>query len=215
MQVALRLIATYCLGLLAAPVWSQDAYFSEPLWSENLSPLAGLVALPSQRSAQITPGLTAALHGAMANHWVSQDEADESVFFDGETGRVTAAFEYGFSDAHSFRLSIPWVSHSHGSLDGLINGWHALFGMSDGGRSRYPEDSFQYRYRRDEGEASLVQSGSGLGDARAEWNTTLIRAESMRSVPRWAINFLPGTTKCGWEAGQVTCLPACAFQGVI
>jgi len=216
--IAFRLIAASCLGLLAVPVSGQDAYFleplrSEPLWVENLSPLAGLVALPSQRSARITPGLTIALHGAVANHWVSQDEAEESVFFDGETGRVTAAFEYGFSDANSFRLSVPWVSHSQGSLDGLINDWHALFGMSDGGRSHYPEDNFQYRYRRDEGEALLVQSASGLGDVRAEWNTALLQADSYAVSASVGYKFSTGDDPVWLGSGAGDVFTSLRFSG--
>ena len=85
--------------------------------------------------------------------------------------------------------------------------------MSDGGRSRYPEDSFQYRYRRDEGEASLVQSGSGLGDVRAEWNTALIRAESHAVSASVGYKFSTGDDQVWLGSGAGDVFASLRFSG--
>jgi hypothetical protein len=57
-----RLTSTFAGSLL--PVTVSGDVIHEPLWVENLSPLAQLVALPSQRSADIKEGtLGVAAHG--------------------------------------------------------------------------------------------------------------------------------------------------------
>lgn len=148
---------------------------SDPLWVENLSPLAGLVALPTMRSAEPASGWQVDVHTAIASHFVAQELDDESVFFDGETTRISLAAEYGFAPDWSARVTLPWVSQDGGFLDSTINSWHDFFGMSDGGRSQFPDDQFRYRYTGPEHAFDVVEEASGIGDVRAELNHVIHR----------------------------------------
>jgi len=140
----------------------------EPLWVENLSPMASLVALPSQRSADIREGLSVTLHSDIATHFVSQSRSDESVFFDGETQRHSMAIRWGFSSAWEASAVIPITKHSGGFTDGYVNRWHDFFGMPDGGRSGVSEDQLRYQFDSPELQNRLVASSSGLADVTFE-----------------------------------------------
>jgi len=150
---------------------------ANPIWVENLSPLSGLVALPAMRTANVKAGWKVDTHVAIASQFVVDQKAGESVFFDGETTRATLALEYGWSADWSLRLSLPWVSQDPGFLDGVINDWHQVFGMPDGGRTRYPNQQLSYRYSNGNQTSDLLQqSNNGVGDVRLELNHALYRA---------------------------------------
>ena len=54
-----------------------------------------------------------------------------------------------------------------GSLDGLIDDWHALFGLPDGIRDELPRDELRYAYVNAAGDAFDFRDGAGgLGDIR-------------------------------------------------
>lgn len=137
----------------------------EPLYAKNLSPVAGMLGLPSQRTADTRPAgaFDLALHSSIASHYISEGSGDEFANLDGETLRFALEVRYALADNWDLQLEVPWLDHSGGSLDSLIDNWHDFWGMSDGGRSDAPEDVLDYRYRGD-GEFTLLDDTSGLGD---------------------------------------------------
>ena len=148
---------------------------SEPMWVENLSPLAGLVGLPPQRAAQQASGWHIDTHLAVASHFVAAEDDSDSVIFDGETVRYSLALEYGWQQDWSLRLTVPWVSHGAGFLDSSINSWHNTFGLSDGGRAAFPQDQFRYQYSNASYEVSQFDEGDSMGDVRLELNRSLFQ----------------------------------------
>ena len=149
-----------CLLLLGA-----CSAAAEPLYVKNLSPIAGLLGLPSQRSADIAPTgrLDLAVHGSIASHNVSEDNNSESLNFDGETVRLAIEARYALADNWDLQLELPWLDHSGGNLESAIERWHDLWGMSDGGRSKVVQDLLDYRYVGGD-DFSLQDDASGLGD---------------------------------------------------
>ncbi|MCB1841889.1 MAG: DUF3187 family protein [Halioglobus sp.] len=139
---------------------------SEPLYVKNLSPVAGLFGLPSQRSALTTPvgTLSAALHGSIASHYINDSNPGELINLDGETRRVALELRYGVAENWDLQLELPWLDHSGGDLDELIDDWHDLWGMADGGRSDIPRDLLDYRYATPQGGIALQDDASGVGD---------------------------------------------------
>ena len=144
--------------------FSQAQPIFEPLWVENLSPLAALVGLPSQRSADIREGVSVTLHSDVATHFVSQADGDESVFFDGETQRHSLRLRWGFSPFWELSAVVPVTKHSGGFTDGYVNRWHDFFGMPDGGRRNVPNDELRHQFIHPSQQVGLVEAGSGLGD---------------------------------------------------
>jgi hypothetical protein len=157
--------------VVACPLvaWTEEqppAAASEPLYAKNLSPFAGLFGLPSQRSAFTTPARTldVALHTSIANNYVLDSNARELVNLDGETLRFALDLRFGVAENWDVQLEVPWLDHSGGELDKLIDDWHDLWGMSDGGRSKVPRDLLDFRYLSNDGEARLLEDASGVGD---------------------------------------------------
>tara|TARA_R110002110_G_C13470513_1_gene720850 strand:- start:92657 stop:93652 length:996 start_codon:yes stop_codon:yes gene_type:complete len=138
----------------------------EPLYVKNTSPFAGLLGLPSQRAANTpAPGVASvALHAGVASHYVRDDSASEYLNLDGETRRVAIDLRYGVARGWDVQLEVPWLEHSGGDLDKLIDNWHDFWGMSDGGRTAVPRDLLDYQYANSTQDIALIQSGSGIGD---------------------------------------------------
>lgn len=167
-----RVALALALLVIAAPTPA-----SEPLVVTNLSPLASLRALPSQRSADVSEGLAVDAHLAFASHFVAQSSGAEALFLDGETTRFELTTRYGFGDRWDVSLMLPWVSQDGGFLDPIINGWHDFFGMSDGGRSQFPEDQLRYRWQAPGVDVDHVTSAAGLGDLQLAVNRVLWAGE--------------------------------------
>ncbi len=153
-------------GVSLFPPSALSAGVIEPLYVKNLSPVAGLIGFPSQRDAHPTKRGTvqAALHSGVASHYINDGSGDEFLNLDGETLRFALDLRYGLTEYWDVQLEVPWLDHSGGELDGLIDDWHDLWGMSDGGRSDVPRDLLDYRYLTPEGGFALLDDASGIGD---------------------------------------------------
>ena len=148
----------------------------EPLYGKNLTPVAGLFGIPSARSAALlsTGEVAFAAHGALASHAVFDASALEALRLDGETHRFALEWRYAFAPGWEFQLELPWLSHSGGSLDALIDGWHSLWGMPDGGRDTVPRDQLDFRYQTSSASLSLRDSASGAGDVTLALHRALV-----------------------------------------
>jgi hypothetical protein len=177
------------VGVLLAPA----ALASEPLYVRNLSPVAGLFGLPSQRDAA-TLGrseLALALHGSVASHYVNESNANEILNLDGETLRFALELRYGLAQDWDLQLELPWVEQSGGDLDSAIDNWHDFWGMSDGGRSSAPRDVLDYRYLSADGQFSLQDDTSGMGDISLALSHAFYRDQD--SVLSVALGYKAGT----------------------
>lgn len=171
-------------GLTALLFLAATAQAVEPLYGKNLTPVSGLLGLPSMRSAALVPAqdMTFALHGAMASHAVFDSAAGEALRLDGETHRLALEWRYGLADGWELQLELPWLSHSGGSLDTLIDSWHSLWGMPDGGRDGVPRDQLDFRYVDAAAAFTLQDSVSGVGDI------TLGLHRALRTEANWRLS---------------------------
>lgn len=124
---------------------------SGPLRVRNVSPVMQLYGIPRMLGAQILDdGLEVSLNFEAANNFQSENGGETFVFFDGESYISSLRLRKGFAERWEWGLEIPWVAHSPGSLDGVVDEFHELFGLPDG------ERSLASRYKLD----YLVRSGS-------------------------------------------------------
>ncbi len=207
---AQRLLAGFIAVFGALP-----AVGSEPLYVKNLSPVAGLLGLPSQRDAQTTPSgdWAVALHGSLANHYVNDGNATEALNFDGETGRVALELRYGLAENWDLQLEVPWLDQSGGDLDGLIDDWHDFWGMSDGGRSNVPKDVLDYRYASAQGGFSLQDDTSGIGDVSLSVSHAFYRDENSTVSAALGYKFGTGDDKDFLGSGADDAYLALRFSG--
>ena len=181
--------ALLLLALVIRPVAA-----SEPLYAKNLSPVAGLSGLPSQRSAATLDrhSLGVALHSSIASHYVADSNVDEFLNLDGETLRFALELRYGLAQNWDIQLEVPWLDHSGGNLDSLINDWHDLWGMPDGGRKDVPDDLLDYRYAARSGASfSLQDDASGMGDVSVSLSHAFYRED--KSVASLVLGYKFGT----------------------
>ncbi len=140
-----------------------------PIYAFNQHPIAQVHGLPSLGDAR-----PLALHRtevevalAIANHFAGEANDSEFLSLDGETYRTTLIARHGFAPGFEAGLEFPYVSHSGGFLDGMIDNFHQTFGLSQGGRETAPQDRVEYRYRRDGVERlSFTEPAQGIGDLR-------------------------------------------------
>ncbi len=152
----------------------------EPFFVKNLSPVSGLFSIPSQRSAASIEVGSFSFAGqlGLANHYVADASSSEALNLDGETLRAALEVRYGFADNWDVQLDIPWIDHSEGELDSLIDSWHDFWGMPDGGRPDVDRDQLDYRYARPGANFDLRDDASGAGDATLAVNYSFYRDES-------------------------------------
>lgn len=173
---------------------SQLAVADDTLYAKNLSPVTGLFGLPSQRAAATVAGGTSsvALHTSIASHYVEDTEGLEVLTLDGETLRLALEWRYGLTDNWELHAELPWLDQSGGQLDSLIDSWHDLWGLSDGGRSQAPRDVLEYRYASPDAGFLLEDDASGLGDISLSLNYAFYREDDAVAAVALGYKFATG-----------------------
>jgi hypothetical protein len=214
-----RVYPAHCIaGLLAVlgalPVTASEP-LSEPLYVKNLSPVAGLFGLPSQREAQTTESgkWAVTLHGSLASQYVNESSASEYLNLDGETGRIALELRYGVAENWDVQLEVPWLDQSGGDLDGVIDDWHDFWGMSDGGRSDVPSNKLDYRYASANGGFSLQDDASGIGDVSLMLNHAFYRDASSTVAVALGYKFGTGDENDFLGSGADDAFLALRFSG--
>ena len=178
MTMPRRLTSTFA-GLLL-PLTASAEVIHEPLWVENLSPLAQLVALPSQRSADIKEALSVSVHTEIATHFISQALERERVFFDGETQKHSVGLRWDLSPQWELSAHLSFIKHDGGFVDSYVNRWHDFFGISDGGRSTLPEDQIRFQFDGSEQQSLLDRPVSGQSDSTLELSYVAERQQALQ-----------------------------------
>ena len=171
-----------------------------PLENSNLSPFMLGLSLPNAASTSVLR--TGASAWSLTAHWVSNyAEAERGaalVTSDGETFIGTLRVARGF-DGFEVGVAMPYVRHSGGFLDSIINDWHEFFGLPQGGRDAAPDDRLLYQLR--EGSAVITRNASsrGVGDVRIhlarglEWGVGSTAARLTFKLPTGDLDRLTGS----------------------
>lgn len=161
-------------GLKVCVVQAQEEGLVAPLINRNLSPFATGLGVPVMESA--TPLGNGGVTVRWDLHWAShslREEDDTGVLeLDGETRRQDLRVLLGLSENIDLVLNVPWIQHSAGSLDSLIDNWHDLWGMPEGARAEQPRDVLRFSVGGAD-PFSLDRSASGLGDVELGLNWRL------------------------------------------
>jgi hypothetical protein len=102
-----------------------------------------------------------------ANNFQSENRMGTFVFFDGESVVSSLRIRSGFADRFEWGAELPYVAHTGGVFDGVVDEFHELFGLPDGERSLAPRGRLDYLIRSD-GEiyADFTDSAQSYGDLR-------------------------------------------------
>ncbi len=141
-----------------------------PLWVRDQAPLAQLFGLPRMwGGAVLAPdaGVEFRLGVDAANNFLGHGVDDDLLYLDGESLVTTWSMRFGFRPGWEAWVAYPHVQHSGGVLDGLIDGFHDLFGFDSVGRERVPRNQFDYLLIvDDEAWVDLQSRVRGSGDVR-------------------------------------------------
>ncbi len=109
----------------------------------------------------------------ITNHSRRVQTAQESLSLDGESDVLSWSASYGLTANWSLRVLLPWVRYRGGGLDGFIEQWHKIWGLSNSDRQG-PRNRLAMRYENPRGEVlAVTQSVAGIGDLRVGFQRDL------------------------------------------
>jgi hypothetical protein len=181
------------LGLLACAPTARAAGF-DPLPAHDLHPFALVHGVPADVGARLlAPGESRArVSLEAASHFLIQEKGDERLVLDGETHRLGVTYRMR---AHTVEwgIEVPYVRHSSGFLDGLVEEWHEALGMPQSGRDALPRDRLRFFYAR--GSRALVDlrdATGGVGDVRLLAAWPLVQRERLATSLRASLKLPTG-----------------------
>lgn len=165
-----------------------------PLRVRNVSPAVQLYGLPRMSGARvIDEGWEASFNIEIGNNFQSDLVNGTFGFFDGETYVNSYRLRRGISENWEIGVELPWILHAPGSLDGLVDEFHELFGLPDGERSLAPRGRLDY-FISSQGRvyADFNNSQRDIGDARAFVGWNLLDDPARAIAIRGAVKFPTG-----------------------
>ncbi|MGK0441617.1 MAG: hypothetical protein ACJA0N_001418 [Pseudohongiellaceae bacterium] len=195
MTKAARNVWVLSLLALAGAEIAAASEIDEPFRSANRNPLVQIYGLPAAQSAYVTGAgnFNAALNLEASNNFAIENRGNEAIFMDGETYRAELNWRYGLSDRIELGLTVPFISHQNGGMDGFIEDWHDTFGLPDGDRIDYPKGQLRYQYQQgDEILLDMQQNGEGIGDVTLAAAIQLAESDSRRWALRVGVKFATG-----------------------
>lgn len=168
-----------------------------PLRVRNLSPATHLYGLPRPLGAVLpAPTREVTLTAEHVNNFTAGTGDRTVAYFDGTTTITSLALRQSAGAALEWGLEVPWVWHSGGATDALIDGFHRLFRLPEGGRDAAPRDLLDYRIDFAGAEPIRVDdSGGHLGDVRGWLGYEIHRAVGRRAALRGAIKLPTGKVR--------------------
>ncbi|MFT7653271.1 MAG: hypothetical protein ACI9ON_000138 [Limisphaerales bacterium] len=160
-----------CLLGFALPAFSEVTLDGNggPLRVRNVSPVIQLYGLPRPVGARIVTGdMEVSYNFEAVNNFQSDLQQGTFAFFDGETYINSYRIRNDFADKWEWGIELPWIVHTPGSLDGVVDEFHELFGLPDGERSLATRGRLDY-YIASQGTvyADFNNSRREIGDLRA------------------------------------------------
>ncbi len=171
---------TFCVGILAwvtgAAVAAEQSPLIEPFTVRNQNPFILVHGLPAATAAGLLSPEESSLQLQLdiSNHSVGDTTPHESIVLDGETYRAALIYKRGLAGGWQLGVELPVIAHRPGMMDNMIEGWHNLLGLSNGGRDPWPKNRLLLQYERDGIVVAEMRDGStGLGDLQLQLSRRL------------------------------------------
>jgi len=203
------------LALLAF-VFCPIAFADDPPPVE-MGALARGFALPALGRPDVLPGgaLQQRIYLNDTNEYASIGNANESLIIDGEATQLSYDLHYGITDRWEAGVFVPLLAQGGGILDPIIQNWHRLWGLPNGGRDQAPKDRYLYQYMSNNQLLLNVSQGSvTFGDVRISSGYRLadhLTARAMLQLPTGDASHLSGNGAFGGAAWLDGGLPLGGF----
>ena len=153
------------LFLNCAQVMADPGHLFSTRSNSPFTQIFGLPTQPSVQSSEVGKWQSELVY-RIVNHADMATEGVEDVVLDGETRVTNFALSYGLNKKWQLGADLPYVSHQSGSLDGFIEDWHDLWGISNDNRSG-PQNVLNINYAVNGGDRiAITRDKSGIGDVR-------------------------------------------------
>ena len=126
------------------------------------------------------------------NEFFQETSENEQVRLDYERTTLSLNVDFGLNERLSLGLEIPLMFNSGGFLDGVIENWHDLFGLEQGGRDDAPRDQFLISYLSESQSVLIDDSDSGLGDVSFYADTALYQTAERKTKLRTTLKLPTG-----------------------
>lgn len=122
-----------------------------PLQTSNRFPLHLLFLKPRPMSADLPAAgeFDASLAVEYSSTYFQQRNDRWDVLMDLEMTTLEISMVYGISSRIAVRMDAPFVSLQGGFLDGFLENYHDILGVSNYGREKRPKNDFAYRVFKD------------------------------------------------------------------
>ena len=124
--------------------------------------------------------LTRQLMLEIDNEFFNKLTENEQVKLDYERTTLNFNLAYGVNETWSIGLEIPYMINSGGFLDGLIENWHDLFGLNQGGRDTAEENEFFISYNSGNQSLTIDDTDQGIGDISIYADRSLVETPAYR-----------------------------------
>jgi uncharacterized protein DUF3187 len=180
-----------------------------PLRVRNLSPIMQLYGMPRPVGAQILESGSTELSFNLeaANNFQSENRMGTFVFFDGESIVSSYRIRQGWGNRFEWGVEVPYVAHTGGALDGVVDEFHEVFGLPDGERSLASRGRLDYLVRSDGVVyADFNDSVQSFGDVRGFLGMQILNQGSQRLALRGQVKFPTGRVEdlSGSEATDIS-----------
>ena len=184
-RIAALISSGTLIGLLAAPVFAQE-FKASGFGMRNHAPFSALIGIPNRWPDGT--GHSAEISWNTSNHAMLEvTEGGEYLMLDGETQTLSARLQKRFSSRFQLGIDIPWLQHSGGYLDGVIDAWHDLFDLPEGIRPQTPDNALMYVYENDGTQVfQLNERKSGVGDVQLSMSIDLGGIDDTVSSSYWS-----------------------------
>jgi hypothetical protein len=134
----------------------------------NHNPFLQIFGLPKFQTAELgrPDHFDFAVSYDITNDADDAERSSADLVIDGETQTLSLALRHRVFERMELGIDVPYVSHSGGTLDSLIKGWHDLLGYSNSMREGL-NDQIQHSFAQDGVTYyELASPVSGVGDVQ-------------------------------------------------
>ena len=135
------------------------------------------------------------------NEYAATSKGTESLLLDGEATQLSYNLRYGWVERWEVGLFVPFLVQGGGILDPVIQDWHRLWGLPNGGRQYSPNDRYLYRYMRDgQTLVDVSRSTASFGDTQLTSGYQVadhFAARAMLKLPTGSASNLSGNGTVG------------------
>jgi hypothetical protein len=148
--------------LAGAGAQAQEAI---PFRTRNLNPLVSVFGIPAWHVPRAPLEIDVATD--IANHYRLSGRGQDRLISDAETLRTHFFIAKQLNDNWSVTFELPYYRVYGGVLDDVIDSWHSIFSLPDGGRNNRPENAVEFEFASgDDVFYRLNGRDTGLGDAQ-------------------------------------------------